>query len=130
MNYTERYHLPQWEETDRIMRTDFNQMCADIDEGITQAQETANTALELPYLIGTYKGNTANFAFVEVPFKPQAILIAGQTEATMEGSGQASCFFFTQSVQEVFLLQPNGFSLLGLGNLKRPGHTYAYIAFR
>ena len=25
MNYTERYHLPQWEETDRIMRTDFNQ---------------------------------------------------------------------------------------------------------
>ena len=28
MNYTENYHLPQWEETDRIMRTDFNQMCA------------------------------------------------------------------------------------------------------
>ena len=26
MNYTEKYHLPQWEETDRIMRTDFNQM--------------------------------------------------------------------------------------------------------
>lgn len=34
MNYTEKYHLPQWEETDRIMRTDFNQMCADIESGL------------------------------------------------------------------------------------------------
>lgn len=36
MNYTENYHLPQWEETDRVMRTDFNQMCADIEEGLSQ----------------------------------------------------------------------------------------------
>lgn len=34
MNYTEKYHLPQWEETDRIMRTDFNQMCADMESGL------------------------------------------------------------------------------------------------
>lgn len=34
MNYTENYHLPQWEETDRVMRTDFNQMCADIESGL------------------------------------------------------------------------------------------------
>ena len=31
MNYTEKYHLPQWEETDRIMRTDFNDAMAGIE---------------------------------------------------------------------------------------------------
>lgn len=35
MNYTDNYKLPQWEEEDRVMRTDFNQMCADIDEGLS-----------------------------------------------------------------------------------------------
>ena len=41
MNYTEKYHLPQWEETDRIMRTDFNQMCADMEAGIMDARGRA-----------------------------------------------------------------------------------------
>ena len=63
MNYTENYHLPQWEETDRILRTDFNQMCEDMEAGLNktaadaaadtaqvrnsaaQAQSTANTAV-------------------------------------------------------------------------------------
>lgn len=31
MNYTENFQLPQWVEDDRILRTDFNQMCAKID---------------------------------------------------------------------------------------------------
>ena len=41
MNYTEKYHLPQWEETDRIMRTDFNQMCADMEAGLTKTARDA-----------------------------------------------------------------------------------------
>ena len=36
MNYTENYHLPQWDESDRILRTDFNQMCEDIENGLTE----------------------------------------------------------------------------------------------
>ena len=50
MNYTENYHLPQWEETDRIMRTDFNQMCADMEAGIMDARgraERGDEAVEL-----------------------------------------------------------------------------------
>lgn len=39
MEYTKNYHLPQWEETDRIMRVDFNQMCADIEEGMSENRE-------------------------------------------------------------------------------------------
>lgn len=34
MNYTENYHLPQWDEADRIMRKDFNQMCVDLEAGL------------------------------------------------------------------------------------------------
>ena len=41
MNYTENYHLPQWEETDRIMRTDFNQMCADMEAGLDKTARNA-----------------------------------------------------------------------------------------
>ncbi|MBD5148842.1 MAG: hypothetical protein HDT18_00345 [Oscillibacter sp.] len=36
MNYTEKYHLPQWDETDRILRVDFNQMCLNIEKGLRQ----------------------------------------------------------------------------------------------
>lgn len=42
MNYTENYHLPQWEETDRIMRVDFNQMCADMEAGLAENAETSS----------------------------------------------------------------------------------------
>ena len=38
MNYTENYHLPQWEKEDRIMMDDFNRMCADIESGMLAGQ--------------------------------------------------------------------------------------------
>ena len=43
MNYTENYHLPQWDEHDRIMRSDFNRMCADIETGLTQSRASGET---------------------------------------------------------------------------------------
>lgn len=36
MNYTKNYHLPQWVKEDRIMMDDFNQMCADLEAGMTE----------------------------------------------------------------------------------------------
>lgn len=109
MNYTENYHLPQWEETDRIMRTDFNQMCADIDQGIREAQSAADTAQANAGTAQAAAGNAqatadtalskANKAFcpdlmpykvgsyvgtgkhqmVSTGFKPSFIIISGQT---------------------------------------------------
>lgn len=46
MNYTEKYHLPQWEETDRVMRMDFNQMCADMEAGLAANAQGATEALQ------------------------------------------------------------------------------------
>ena len=44
MNYTEKYHLPQWEKTDRIMMEDFNRMCADVEEGLRETAAAAASA--------------------------------------------------------------------------------------
>ena len=46
MNYTEKYHLPQWEKTDRVMMEDFNRMCADMEAGLekTARDAAADTA--------------------------------------------------------------------------------------
>ncbi len=44
MNYTTNYHLPQWDETDRIMRTDFNRMCADMENGLNSVKQGAASA--------------------------------------------------------------------------------------
>ncbi len=41
MNYTTNYHLPQWDEGDRIMRTDFNRMCADMEAGLNSIDTRA-----------------------------------------------------------------------------------------
>ena len=41
MNYTENYHLPQWDETDRILRKDFNSAMAQLEEGLTGNRDTA-----------------------------------------------------------------------------------------
>ena len=47
MNYTEKYHLPQWEKTDRIMMDDFNRMCADVEEGLRETAAAAASALSV-----------------------------------------------------------------------------------
>ena len=49
MNYTENYQLPQWEETDRVLRTDFNDSNSKIDAALPRII-TGN-------YIGTGEGN-------------------------------------------------------------------------
>ena len=46
MDYTFNYHLPQWAETDRVMRTDFNSAMSNIDGGIADNRD-AIQSLEL-----------------------------------------------------------------------------------
>ena len=46
MNYTEKYHLPQWVKEDRIMMEDFNQMCRDMESGLAKTAKDAADAAE------------------------------------------------------------------------------------
>ena len=59
MNYTENYHLPQWEENDRVMRSDFNNAMAALEDGLSTAQSAADRAFtpeKMPYATGFYYG--------------------------------------------------------------------------
>ena len=41
MDYTQNYHLPQWEKADRIMMDDFNAAMAGIETGLSENRESA-----------------------------------------------------------------------------------------
>ncbi|MCI8420499.1 MAG: hypothetical protein HFF79_08380 [Oscillospiraceae bacterium] len=97
MNYTEKYHLPQWEESDRVMRTDFNQMCADIENGIKSAAQAAQTAQstaeKLPYVLGNYTGDEDKEIVINIGFRPSLLLIfTNQATASYSYLGRLSAF--------------------------------------
>lgn len=45
MNYTEKYHLPQWVKSDRIMMEDFNAAMTNIESGISSAAAGAESSV-------------------------------------------------------------------------------------
>ena len=89
MNYTDKYHLPQWEETDRIMRTDFNQMCADIESGIAEAKKKADEAYSTdrpPFAVGSYMGTGDTPMVIETGFRPRFVIVTGQVMAQYDSN--------------------------------------------
>lgn len=44
MNYTKNYHLPQWEETDRVLMEDFNQMCMNLEDALSRMAPSVQAA--------------------------------------------------------------------------------------
>ena len=148
MNYTEKYHLPQWEESDRVMPTDFNQMCADMETGLEgnaqaaqTAQTTADTALSTAqtalahknYVSGTYRGSGGSQE-ITVGFKPSAVIICRLANGTVDVSFAGTCFLFVRDGNNVDFLD-KGFRVWNLNANERPtvnvnGYTYFYMAFQ
>lgn len=139
MNYTENYHLPQWEETDRIMRVDFNQMCADMEAGLTanaeHTERVEEKADEIWYATGTYHGALHEVTVV-TGFKPRLILFCKQH---YEGNDSSLAyppvvFFNPTANSKAVRLTDDGFVLLisymDYPGLNRSGTQYFYIAFR
>ena len=155
MNYTEKYHLPQWEENDRVMRTDFNQMCANIESGIDGAKAQAaqsdaaldrktaaaqvsadsaqaaadaaqQTALEYRhYVLGHYWG-MSSAQTISIGFKPIALMITNLYGST---------YFFLPNVKSDYMsFTDDGFSLVkqvsDAPNLNYSPVSYYYLALR
>ena len=156
MNYTEKYHLPQWEETDRIMRTDFNQMCADMEKGIdtarnearqneqalstriANAQETADTAraeVAALYVTGIYEGKYESI-FVDVGFRPTAVIIAKHYRAVddpnhMDTVKTEASLFLDGPNTSTIEFRSEGFRVWPHTDLINVnGRPFFYIAFR
>lgn len=83
MNYTEKYHLPQWDETDRIMRADFNRMCADMEAGLLKtAQDAAAGIAGTAADAGTAAAEAAAAAAAAQATADQAVSAAAAAQAT------------------------------------------------
>ena len=128
MNYTENYHLPQWEETDRIMRTDFNDAMANIDQGVARAAV-------VPFAVGSYVGKGAAQE-ITVGFRPSFVIIAASQAGGINSEmGGFSGFSEAQTSGDNVTFTDTGFIVASVTSLPYPritrgGNTYAYIAFR
>ena len=140
MNYTETYHLPQWEESDRVMRTDFNQMCADIEAGLcANAQgvsEAKTEAAKLPYVVGGYVGK-AEAQDIYLGFRPSALFVFCTPNSNTETGTLCLSFSITKdSATPKVVLTDSGFHLISddrkyrFPDTNRQGASYQFVAFR
>lgn len=141
MEYTTNYHLPQWVESDRIMMGDFNQMCSDIDRGLTTAQSTANAAYtpdNKPYVVGSYTGNRG-INVINVGFRPSFLIICGDKSfSTPSGHssslGDSFGIITANHNYGLVTLTDTGFQVTHDNNLypqlNDTVDVYVYIAFR
>ncbi len=112
MDYTNRYQLPQWVRSDRILMDDFNNAMAAIENGMSAnaaaaseakseaisakshanaaktiantAKTTADTALEKARClsIGSYVGDGSPVHQIRFTFSPKFIIISGMNSVT------------------------------------------------
>lgn len=137
MNYTKNYHLPQWDETDRIMRVDFNQMCANLEDGITNAKETADEAAKLPYVVGAYVGNGETSQDVYLGFPARFVIICANQSTDTNQYGNYSVLVGGPNINSRLLyMTETGFRVMGataslrFPNVNAANYSYDFIAFR
>lgn len=154
MNYTEKYHLPQWEDSDRVMRTDFNQMCVNIENGIkevkTEAQKAQTDVDGLARTVksqgetlsahehcvmGTFTGSMYA-TVVTLGFRPKAVYIAKvYTTRDVEDAAGACGLFMDGVSNSTLVFRDDGFSLYSgdsgtYPRLNSRNMPYIYIAFK
>lgn len=146
MNYTTNYHLPQWVKTDRIMMDDFNAAMSSLEEGLTEAKETADTAKTLgtaayspemkPYAVGSYVGNESTLS-INLGFRPSFVIISA-TDFT-GGSSAAHCGKYVgitagNKLRHNITFTDTGFTVTAPSTEGYPNlnafQYYDYIAFR
>ena len=133
MKYTENYRLPLWEESDRVMRTDFNQMCADIDAGLARAQTVADSA-DTAYATGSYTGNGKSIR-VDLNFRPSVVLV-GEIHGSTTYSDKfiSHMTIYTSKITGPVFIDDHGFTVEKghheYPHVNRDKESYCYIALR
>ena len=130
MNYTENYHLPQWEETERIMMKEFNLAMGKIDEGLWDAAE-------MPYVIGNYTG-TGETLEIDLGFKPRVVMVFKDQLGSYPSPSVGTFIAASEAVTsgDRIVLTEKGFTLAAYSNVlpyPQPNlreDVYTYIAFR
>ena len=159
MQRTSNYQLPQWEKEDRILMEDFNGAMANIESaidgakdeakaGIAEAKNEASAAVaeakawafspeNMPYALGTYKGNGSARSF-SLGFRPKAVLIS-RPYAVGGPTNYATCVMQLAAEHyggtEQILITDDGFELRHWSAVddtmvNDADYTYVYVAFR
>ena len=125
MNYTKKYHLPQWEEEDRILRTDFNQAMSNIETAIADAH----------YRFGHYYGNGKTLNINSIP-NPAAVLISEVRDGCSTASetcGYFSMFSRAMADDSPVILTEKGFTVTNkhaYPSVNKIDVHYCYLIFR
>ncbi len=148
MDYTTNYHLPQWVKEDRIMMDDFNRMSANLEEGLTKAQGTADSAqetaetarqeaAEMPYVVGLYIGTgSTEWNEINLGFPPRFVIITQQqTTDSYNNTSNRTLVLSATNPTSAWKLTENGFAVSGYNQYVYPwinskNGEYTYIAFR
>lgn len=98
-NYTENYGLCQWEATDQVLRTDFNEDNAKVDAAIAgntaaivaltgQLAQKGNCQIETFTYIGTGTYGQSNPTRINFSAKPLYFVVMGYSDNFMFGCGE------------------------------------------
>ena len=102
-NYTENYGLCQWEATDQVLREEFNQDNAAVDEALKGTADLAQAAQVLaqgayspensPIAVGSYVGDGTAQRTIELGFTPKAVLLMESSGETIyHSTGNPYCY--------------------------------------
>ena len=138
MTATTNYGLCQWGSGEPLLRAQLNGALAQVDTGLAQAQQTADSKCAI--VIGTYVGNGEADRTLSLGFRPAAMVVEEESGERslpyLNGGVILSQRGMTNSYGATATLTNDGLTLHGVyGNpdflaLNRMGHTFHYIAFR
>ena len=76
MDYTANYQLPVWAETDRILRTDFNDAFSALDDALGQLPQKGNCQIVAGSYTGTGTYGAKGMNSLTFPSPPLVLLVA------------------------------------------------------
>lgn len=132
MDYTQNLHLPQWEESDRIMMDDFNDAFDKIDAGIAAASAAH-------VHVGSFVGDGQDNRVISLPFTPKAVILLGYYTGSTSVMNQvavfteSSCRYILDTNigdAQQFSIVENGFRLNVAAWQNGAGQTTTYIALQ
>ena len=126
MDYTANYQLPQWVDSDRILRTDFNSMTSAIDAALKTNADglAANTAAHASFgncrlyatsYVGTGGYGSGSPSSLAFPQQPLLVLVTGGTET----------FWGVTAAKKAMMLQRGHLFLPGQVDLKSCPATWS-----
>ena len=125
MNYTQKYQLCQWEETDRILRTDFNADNARL--------EAALLARPCQFYTSSYVGAAQQSHTLLFPKKPMLVFILSSIGFAITAYGfDRICFSGVGDSGHVIYMEWSGYTCTWSDDraldLSLPGTTYSILA--